>query len=67
MVITTLPWSAVNNLATTLPPEAVTQKMRWFRNIKRQPFDSGSLSLDYSLQLQDGLEAWCEAESCNSR
>jgi hypothetical protein len=41
--------------------------MRWFRNIKRQPFDATSLSLDYSLQLQDGIEAWCAAENCNNR
>jgi len=67
MVVTSLPWSAVNNPSTVLDPDAVTQKMRWFRNIKRQPFDTGNLSLDYSLQLQDGIEAWCESEGCNNR
>src|SRR5262245_48095716 len=33
----------------TLDPDVVTTKMRWFKNIKRQPFDAGQESLDYSL------------------
>jgi hypothetical protein len=67
MLMNTLPWGDVKDPSKDLDPDAVTQKMRWFRNIKRQAFDSGSISLDYSLQLQDGLDAWCQATHCNSR
>jgi hypothetical protein len=42
-------------------------KMRWFKNIKRQPFDGGNVSLDYSLQLRDGIKEWCDAENCDQR
>jgi hypothetical protein len=35
------------------------QKMRWFRNVPAGvPFDSGQVSLDYSLQLQTGIERY---------
>jgi hypothetical protein len=44
-----------------LNPDVVTQKMRWFKNIKRQPFDAGQESLDYSLQPHDGIENLCVA------
>lgn len=67
MVNTSLPWSTVNNPSAPLPADAVAQKMRWFLNIGRRPFDAGSLSLDYSLQLQDGIEAWCAAVGCDHR
>jgi hypothetical protein len=69
--------SMVNNALTfaqvtsnaTLDPDVVAQKMRWFKNIKRQPFDAGQASLDYSLQLHDGIENFCDANAsaCNSR
>jgi hypothetical protein len=55
------------NSTDPLDPTAVSQKMRWFRNIKRQPFDAGNLSLDYSLQLYEGIKAFCESEGCDSR
>jgi hypothetical protein len=32
--------------------------MRWFKNIKRKPFDVCQISLDYSLQLRDGIESF---------
>jgi hypothetical protein len=67
MFVNTLGWAEVSDLSAALDPDAVTQKMRYFRNIKRKPFDPTGLSLDYSLQLQDGLDAWCQATSCNSR
>jgi hypothetical protein len=41
--------------------------MRWFRNIKRKPFDAESLSVDYSLQLLDGIKKFCDSEGCDSR
>lgn len=50
-----------------LDPTTVTHKMRWFRNIKRLPFDTGNLSLDYSLQLYEGIKAFCDSEGCDSR
>ena len=32
-------------------------KMRWFRNLPAgEPFDAGQISLDYSLQLKEGIE-----------
>jgi hypothetical protein len=35
--------------------------MRWFRNIRSgQPFDPGQISLDYSLQLAQGIENFFE-------
>jgi hypothetical protein len=38
-----------------------TEKMRWFRNIRSgQPFDQGQISLDYSLQLAQGIENFFE-------
>lgn len=38
-----------------------TAKMRWFRNIPAgTPFDSGQVSLDYSLQLSEGIERFDE-------
>ena len=57
------------NSNATLDPDVVAQKMRWFKNIKRQPFDTGQESLDYSLQLHDGIENFCAANTsaCNSR
>jgi hypothetical protein len=34
----------------------------YFRNIKSgQPFDAGALPLDYSLQLQNGIANWAQA------
>ena len=36
-------------------PEA--EKLRWFRNLRvGEPFDAGSQSLDFSLQLSVGLQ-----------
>jgi hypothetical protein len=45
------------------PANASLQTLRlYFRNIKSGvPFDAGSLSLDYSLQLQNGLANWAQA------
>jgi len=35
--------------------------MRWFRNIKAgEPFDIGSQSLDFSLQLSVGIQNFCD-------
>jgi hypothetical protein len=42
-----------------VPPTRLSDdaKMRWFRNVKAaRPFDSGEQSLDYSLQLQEGIK-----------
>jgi hypothetical protein len=50
-----------------LDPSVVQQKMKWFRNIKKKPFDTGSLSLDYSLQLHDGIKQFCDSEGCDGR
>jgi len=68
MVNNSLSFSQVTSNAT-LDPDVVTQKMRWFKNIKRQPFDARQESLDYSLQLHDGIENFCAANTsaCNSR
>ena len=68
MVNNSLSFNQVTSNAT-LDPDVVTQKMRWFKNIKRQPFDAGQESLDYSLQLHDGIENFCAANTsaCNSR
>jgi hypothetical protein len=66
MLLPTLPPDEVTS-ADPLDPTTVAQKMRWFRNIKRQPFDSGNLSLDYSLQLYEGIKAFCASEGCDSR
>jgi hypothetical protein len=45
------------------PANATLQTLRlYFRNIKSgQPFDAGALSLDYSLQLQNGIANWAQA------
>lgn len=48
-----------------LEPEVVAKKMRWFRNIKNQPFDAGSTPLDYSLQLFQGISNWFKAVGDN--
>lgn len=45
-------------------------KMRWFRNIKTgEPFDTGSgqVSLDYSLQLSEGLENFYSSRRPSTR
>jgi hypothetical protein len=42
-----------------VPPTRLSDdaKMRWFRNVKAaRPFDAGEQSLDYSLQLQEGIK-----------
>lgn len=47
-----------------IPPASATDATlrTYFRNIKSgQPFDAGALSLDYSLQLQNGLANWAQA------
>jgi hypothetical protein len=67
MYSSALSWATVKDPSEALPPATVATKMRWFRNLRRQPFDAGGTSLDYSLQLQDGLDAWCAAEGCGSR
>ncbi len=66
MFVSTLSSSDVNS-NDPLDPDVVAKKMRWFRNIKRQPFDAGNQSLDYSLQLHDGIENFCTSEGCNDR
>jgi hypothetical protein len=51
------------NLHTPFPPAGAsdTEKMRWFRNIRSgQAFDQGQISLDYSLQLAQGIENFFE-------
>ncbi len=48
-----------------IPPAGATiDTLRlYFRNIKSgQPFDTGALSLDYSLQLQNGIANWAQAQ-----
>jgi len=67
MFVSTLPASDVNDHSEVLDADTVAQKMLFFRNIKRRPFNDGRLSLDYSLQLSDGLKAWCDATNCDSR
>jgi hypothetical protein len=50
--------------SATLPPTTISDaaKMRWFRNIKAgQPFDTGQISLNYSLQLALGIENFYRA------
>jgi hypothetical protein len=47
-----------------IPPAnaSLTTLKLYFRNIKSGvPFDSGALSLDYSLQLQNGIANWAQA------
>ncbi len=66
MFISTLSFADVTS-NDPLDPDVVAKKMRWFRNIKRQPFDAGNVSLDYSLQLHDGIDNFCAAEGCNDR
>jgi hypothetical protein len=68
MVNSSLTFSQVNSTAP-LDPDVVATKMRWFKNIKRQPFDAGQQSLDYSLQLHDGIANFCAASplNCDSR
>jgi len=66
MFLSTLSFADVNS-NNPLDPDVVAKKMRWFRNIKRQPFDTGNQSLDYSLQLHDGIDNFCAAEGCNDR
>ena len=48
------------------PANASLQTLRlYFRNIKAgAPFDAGALSLDYSLQLQNGIANWAQANPC---
>jgi hypothetical protein len=66
MFISTLSFADVTS-NDPLDPAVVAKKMRWFRNIQRQPFDAGNQSLDYSLQLHDGIDNFCAAEGCNDR
>jgi hypothetical protein len=66
MFVSTLSASEVNS-TDPLDPAVVAKKMRWFRNIQRQPFDTGNTSLDYSLQLHDGIANFCDSEGCNDR
>jgi hypothetical protein len=47
-----------------VPPAnaSLTTLRLYFRNIRAgQPFDAGQLSLDYSLQLQNGIANWAQA------
>lgn len=46
------------------PANASIDTLRlYFRNIKAgQPFDAGAVSLDYSLQLQNGVANWAQAQ-----
>jgi hypothetical protein len=66
MFLTSLPFAEVTS-TDPLDPSVVEQKMRWFRNIKRKPFDTGNLSLDYSLQLYEGMKNFCDSEGCDTR
>jgi hypothetical protein len=66
MFLSTLSFADVTS-NDPLDPAVVAKKMRWFRNIQRQPFDAGNQSLDYSLQLHDGIDNFCAAEGCNDR
>jgi hypothetical protein len=66
MFLTSLPFAEVTS-SDPLDASVVEQKMRWFRNIKRKPFDAGNLSLDYSLQLYEGMKNFCESEGCDTR
>jgi hypothetical protein len=61
MFVSTLGPAQVNG-PDPLDPDVVANKMRWFKNIKRKPFDAGQVSLDYSLQLYDGIKNWFDAE-----
>jgi hypothetical protein len=66
MFLTSLPFAEVTS-TDPLDPSVVEQKMRWFRNIKRKSFDTGNLSLDYSLQLYEGMKNFCDSEGCDTR
>jgi hypothetical protein len=49
---------------SAVPPANASLQTRrlYFRNIRAgQPFDAGALSLDYSLQLQNGIANWAQA------
>jgi hypothetical protein len=49
----------IESRSPMVPPASVTvdARMRWFRNVRAgRPFDSGERSLDYSLQLQEGIK-----------
>lgn len=50
------------------PANATVQTLRlYFRNIKSgTPFDANALSLDYSLQLQNGIANWAQAAGPSS-
>lgn len=58
----TAQWPATSPI---VPPGSVKPDspgwMRWFRNIKSgEPFDNGSASLDFSLQLSSGITNFCD-------
>ena len=55
------------NRAAIPPANASLQTLRlYFRNVRAgQPFDAGALSLDYSLQLQNGIANWAQAAADN--
>ena len=56
--------------AAMVPAASATdaQKMRWFRNVPAgQPFDSGQVSLDYSLQLAVGLRNFFDSRQAPDR
>ena len=67
MLSSVLPFRTVSNPAVALDPTIVAMKMRFFRNIKRQSFDPNATSLDYSLQLRDGILNWCGSSGCDTR
>lgn len=53
-----------------LPPSSASSatRMRWFRNIKAgDPFDAGQESLDYSLQLSEGIKRFFQNRSAPIR
>ena len=58
----TAQWPATSPI---VPPGSIKpdspEWMRWFRNIKAgEPFDAGSQSLDFSLQLSSGIQNFCD-------
>jgi len=44
------------DISSAVPTGSDARRMRWFRNIKAgDPFDTGQVGLDYSLQLSLGI------------
>ena len=57
-----------SSLMTMSDEKTIEDKLRWFRNIKAgTPFDTGSISTDYSLQISAGIRNFVEARQPSFR